>query len=88
MGTVIEIFMMGCFCLIAGYLLGFVQRMEATLARMDKHLEAMATQTAQFVPISAPPDTVAPLAGGLYIPGEQMQNGLTPLVPLQNNSRS
>lgn len=81
MGGVIEIFMMACFCLVAGYLLGYVQRIERNTERIAEATEQLAKTTATVagLPVEQPP-----LPTGMYALGEIQKDGSQALVPMRS----
>lgn len=77
MVEIVAIFLMACFCLVAGYLLGFVQRLVSLSERQVELLEALRKTL----------DTPAGdqgLPAGMYAMGAMdPKTGMTPLVPMR-----
>jgi hypothetical protein len=98
MVEIICVVFMAAFCLVAGYTLNYVQRLCYLVERAERSLvestevqkqslaalQSMNTSTLAMANLPA----VGNLPAGLYVPGNPDPNsGLTPLVPLRDDSR-
>lgn len=88
MGGIEAIAVLGimAFCLISGYLLGYVQRMLPAIEEMVKLLR----ESREYLhSLAKTTNEISSLPPGVYAPGEPDPiTGLTRLVPLRDDRRS